>query len=319
MHRVFSGQVHPHRLERRLDQVEVVVMGFQVDAAVQDVYPVGIAGNGDGVAAVAELVDAAGPGAQIIGVVVHRAVFQIDDRQRSGLAVADQQAAVNGHHLLPLMVVVILRRRERQFHQFRRLQALGKDHPDSAAAGPGDNLVNDRGQSRAVAENHIGLGHAHAVPGGSLIRMGVAAQRHQVVHHYPVAADLPHKVGNEGQVGDYLDRLGRSRSRGRSRRSRGRRSRSRAGGRGRRGRSRGRRPPGRRSRVGGRSRRRRGRSGDRRPLRRGRRFCRRLTAVAASDQQQRQQGQQPQDSRPVPPADFFLRGYPICHGLTSTR
>ena len=139
MHRVFPGQVHSHRPELGFDHIKVAVVGFEVDAAVDDMDIVGVAGDGDGVAAVAEFVDAAGAGAHIVGVVGNRVFLEIDDRQGAGFAIANQQAAVDFDHFLSVvitvMAVVMVGFRERQFDQFRRFQSVGDYRPHGAAAG----------------------------------------------------------------------------------------------------------------------------------------------------------------------------------------
>ena len=60
-----AGQVEPEAADVRLHQVEVVAMLFQVDAAVEDVGGVGVAGDGEGVASAVAGVDAAGAGTEV--------------------------------------------------------------------------------------------------------------------------------------------------------------------------------------------------------------------------------------------------------------
>ena len=160
MHRPVSGQVDAHRLEFGFDQIEVAFVGFEVDAAVDDMDLVGVGGDGDGVAAVAEFVEAAGAGAHIVGVVGYGIFLEVDDGHSAGFAVADEQAAVDFGVFIAVVIshsfgvaVVMVGVGEGEFDQFAGFQAVGEDGPDGVAAGLFDYGVDFRGQAGAVAEN----------------------------------------------------------------------------------------------------------------------------------------------------------------------
>ena len=93
------------------DQVEVVAVFLEVDAAVEDVDGVGVGGNGDGEASALGGIDAAGAGAEVELVLVDVAGLEIDDGEVTGFAVTDEQSAgeFSGVFVSVLHGVVVVR------------------------------------------------------------------------------------------------------------------------------------------------------------------------------------------------------------------
>ena len=194
VHRAVAGQVYVQALHVIFHLVEVVAVGFEVDAAVKDVGVVGVAGNRDGEASALGGVDAAGAGAEVEGVLLHVAVFQVYDRHHAGLTVADEQASYEFLGSFLAMFAVFIE----DFHEVYWVNGFCHRNYGVVVAG---RVVYEFLQPCAFklesyTEHQVGVGDAGDVLRARLVavRVGVGGKQGEYVH--PVLADNPHPVGD---------------------------------------------------------------------------------------------------------------------------
>ena len=213
VHRAVAGQVDVQALDVIFDQVEVVAVGLQVDAAVEDVGGVGVAGYGYGEAPALGGVDAPRPGAQVEGVLFHVAVLQVDDRHHAGLAVADEQAAhdlpfavlVGCHHFAMLVPVIVVQFGRSELHGVDALAQ--RDYLRLVGTGVVHQLLQPAGlKMESDSQHQVRVRDLGNVAGSRHEGMRIASRRNHAENFHPVSAYHPGPVSHEVRGCHHLHR-----------------------------------------------------------------------------------------------------------------
>ena len=219
--RPVTGEIHVEDPGWAFDQVEVVAVGFEEDAAIYDVGGVGVAGNGDGEAAAVGGVDAPGAAAKVEFVLLNIAVFQVDDGDGAGLAVADEEASeqLDLLFLFPVLAVFL-----EDFDEIDGVDGITEGDDALLVAGRVfHQLVEPAAlEFQADGHDHVGVGDLGHVLGAGMIGVGVGVRREQGEDIHPVLSDGANPVGDDVAGGDHVQHFtglgGRGRSGGTGRR-----------------------------------------------------------------------------------------------------
>ena len=206
-----AGEVYVEGLGWALDHVEVIAVGFEEDAAVDDVGGIGITGNRDGEAAAPGGVDASGAAAEVEGVLLDVAVFEVDDGEGAGLAVADEEAS--GKHDFLFLAAFL-----EDFHEVDGVDGITEGDDALLIAGGVFHQVVEPAtlEGEADGHNHVGIGDLGHVLGSGVVGVGVGVGRQEGEDIDPVLSDGADPVRDDVAGGDHIQHFGGLGGRGRN-------------------------------------------------------------------------------------------------------